>query len=63
MMSNMVSGEVIQQLEQRHVELIEELDALNNRLEEALNSFVKQGNDARDREKRPNVECRMSNVE
>ena len=34
-------NEKIQQLEQRHVQLIDELDALNDRLEQALNSFVK----------------------
>lgn len=40
-MSEIVPGEVIQRLEQRHAELIDELDALNHRLEEALSSFQK----------------------
>jgi len=41
-MNEIAPSDKIQWLEQRHVELIEELDALNNRLEQALNSFAKQ---------------------
>ncbi len=40
-MNPFASNEKIQQLEQRHVQLIDELDALNDRLEQALNSFAK----------------------
>ena len=38
-MSETVRGEMIERLEHRHAELIEELDALNHRLEEALSTF------------------------
>ncbi len=38
-MSETVRGEMIEQLEHRHAELIDELDALNHRLEEALSTF------------------------
>ncbi len=37
--------EKIQQLEQRHVHLLDELDALNIRVEQALNSFVQKDKD------------------
>jgi hypothetical protein len=40
-MSELVPSEIIQRLEQRHEELICELDALNARLEQALNSFAR----------------------
>lgn len=40
-MNQFAPNEKIQQLEQRHVQLIDELDALNDRLEQALNSFAK----------------------
>ncbi len=40
-MNELAPAEKIQQLEQRHVRLIEELDALNERLEQALSSFIK----------------------
>ncbi len=40
-MIEIVTSEKIQRLEQRHVQLIDELDALNGRLEQALSRFVK----------------------
>jgi len=40
-MSELVPSEIIEKLEARHERLIAELDELNNRLEKALNSFVK----------------------
>ncbi len=40
-MSEIAPEKAIQRLEQRHEQLIDELDALNERLEQALNSFVK----------------------
>lgn len=40
-MSKLAPSDIIDRLEQRHEELIEELDVLNARLEKALNSFVK----------------------
>lgn len=46
-MNEIASSEKIQWLEQRHVELIDELDTLNSRLEQTLNSFAKQCDEAR----------------
>lgn len=40
-MSELAPNAVIQRLEQRHEQLITELDALNERLEQALDSFIK----------------------
>ena len=40
-MSDLTTNEKIQQLEQRHVKLLDELNALNQRLEETLSSFAK----------------------
>jgi len=40
-MSELVRHEIIEKLEERHERLIVELDRLNERLEKALNSFVK----------------------
>ncbi len=44
-MSELVPSEIIEKLEQRHEHLIAELDELNERLEKALNSFVKPSAD------------------
>ena len=38
--------EKLRQLEQKHVQLIEELDVLNARLDQALESFSKERQDA-----------------
>jgi len=40
-MSELVRNEIIDKLEERHERLIVELDELNERLEKALNSFVR----------------------
>jgi len=40
-MSELAPSELIQRLEQRHDQLLEELDSLNERLEQALNSIAK----------------------
>lgn len=40
-MSELVPSEIIEKLELRHEKLIDELDELNARLENALNSFAK----------------------
>ena len=42
-MSELVPSEIIERLEQRHEKLIRELDALNSRLEQALNGFTRSG--------------------
>jgi len=39
-MIEIASSEKIQLLEQRHIQLIDELDTLNGRLEQALSCFV-----------------------
>ena len=51
-MNEIATGEKIEQLEQRHLQLLDELDALNGRLEQALSSFGKQDQQV----KVPNVE-------
>ncbi|MEM8944651.1 MAG: hypothetical protein AAGD11_05650 [Planctomycetota bacterium] len=48
-MSEINATDQIQQLDQRHVQLIEELDDLNRRLEETLDSFLRpSGTDVED---------------
>jgi len=54
-MSELVPSEIIEKLEERHERLIVELDELNDRLEKALNSFVKPAED--------NDEAQMTNDE
>lgn len=48
-MSDLVPSEIIEKLEQRHERLIEELDELNDRLEQALNSFARPSGDGKDK--------------
>ncbi len=43
--SDLAASEKIQQLDQRHTQLIDELDTLNERLELVLNSFAKANAD------------------
>ncbi len=43
--SDLATSEKIQKLDQRHTQLIDELDTLNERLEQVLNSFVKANAD------------------
>jgi hypothetical protein len=45
-MNKIDPNEKIQWLEQRHAELIDELDALNSRLEQTVDSFVRDKNEA-----------------
>jgi len=46
-MIEIACSDKIQWLEQRHVELLDELDSLNSRLEQTLTSFTKQNDEAR----------------
>lgn len=39
-MNEILPGDVLQQLDQRHEELLAELDLLNQRLESALSTFT-----------------------
>jgi len=57
-MSELVPSEIIEKLEERHERLIVELDELNERLEKALNSFVKPSEESDE-----NDEVRMTNDE
>ncbi|MCA9230844.1 MAG: hypothetical protein KDA57_09345 [Planctomycetales bacterium] len=57
-MSDLVPSEIIEKLEARHERLIEELDELNERLEKALNSFVKPSAEVAE-----NVEIELTDVE
>ncbi|NOY30577.1 MAG: hypothetical protein GXP28_10535 [Planctomycetes bacterium] len=54
-MSELVPSEIIEKLEERHERLIAELDELNNRLEKALNSFVKPAEKDEIRSQTPNA--------
>ena len=53
-MSNIVTSEKIQRLDQRHTQLLDELDTLNDRLEQVLNSFAKSNDTGNDEQ--PNDE-------
>jgi len=59
-MSELVPSEIIEKLEARHERLIAELDELNERLEKALNSFLKP---TEEDSKEENDKIRMTNAE
>jgi len=59
-MSELVPSEIIEKLEERHERLIVELDELNERLEKALNSFVKPSAENDEDQVSTNVEMTKS---